>query len=74
MRVAKRFRDILSKELGAMIAGQYRLIQEKREGNGGRLFLARDEQAAAEECEVGVKVLHPGIAADPAMLDPGKRA
>jgi parallel beta-helix repeat protein len=63
------FDNYFGAEVGAMIAGRYRLVQEEREGNGGRLFLARDEQAAAGECEVGLKVLHPGIAADPAMLD-----
>ena len=64
------FDNYFGVEVGAVIAGRYRLVQEEREGNGGRLFLARDEQVApGEACEVGLKVLHPGIGADPAMLD-----
>jgi parallel beta-helix repeat protein len=63
------FENYFGVEVGAMIAGRYRLVQEETEGNGGRLFLAHDDQAAAAECEVGLKVLHPGIASDPGILD-----
>jgi serine/threonine protein kinase len=64
------FDGYLGIEVGAVIGSRYRLLEESREGNGGRFFLARDEQAAAgESSEVGLKLLHPGISGDPALLD-----
>jgi predicted Ser/Thr protein kinase len=55
----------LEVKTGALIAGRYRLLEEAREGNGGRLFLARDEQAAAvDPAVVAVKLLHPNIVAN----------
>jgi serine/threonine protein kinase len=64
------FDSYLGVEIGAVIGTRYRLMEESREGNGGRFFLARDEKAAAgESSEVGLKLLHPGITADPALTD-----
>jgi hypothetical protein len=33
----------LAVEVGALAANRYRLVAEEREGNGGRLFHAKDE-------------------------------
>jgi serine/threonine protein kinase len=64
------FDSYLGMEVGAVVGSRYRLLEESREGNGGRFFLARDEHAAAGESpEVGLKLLHPGITADPALID-----
>jgi serine/threonine protein kinase len=64
------FDGYLGIEVGAVIASRYRLLEESREGNGGRFFLARDEETVAgEPSEVGLKLMHPGITADPALLD-----
>jgi hypothetical protein len=60
----------LAVEVGTLAGNRYRLVSEEREGNGGRLFHAKDERATAgQPSEVGIKLLHPGIAADPALLD-----
>jgi uncharacterized protein len=60
----------LAVELGALAANRYRLISEEREGNGGRLFHAKDERApAGQPSEVVLKLVHPGIAADSELLD-----
>jgi uncharacterized protein len=60
----------LAVEVGALVANRYRLVSEEREGNGGRLFHAIDERATAgQPSEVVLKLVHPGIAADPALLD-----
>jgi uncharacterized protein len=60
----------LAVEAGALAAKRYRLVSEEREGNGGRLFHAKDERATAgQPSEVVLKLVHPGIAADPALLD-----
>ena len=60
----------LTVEIGALAADRYRLVSEEREGNGGRLFHAKDERATTGQVsEVGLKLVHPGIAADPALLD-----
>jgi serine/threonine protein kinase len=60
----------LTVEVGAMAADRYRLVSEEREGNGGRFFHAKDERATTGQVsEVGLKLVHPGIAADPALLD-----
>src|SRR5260221_6038782 len=64
------FENYLGVEVGAVIGSRYRLVEESREGNGGRLFLARNEQAVAgEEPELGLKLLHPDVTADAALLD-----
>lgn len=64
------FDSYLAVQTGALLAGRYRLMSEEREGNGGRLFRATDEQNPTNQAaEVGIKLLHPGIAADPALLD-----
>ncbi|MBV8278436.1 MAG: protein kinase, partial [Verrucomicrobia bacterium] len=55
-------------ETGSVLGGRYRLLEEVREGIGGRLFRVRD-QDAEDSAELGLKLLHPGIAADPAMVD-----
>ena len=60
----------LAVEVGALAANRYRLVSEEREGNGGRLFHAKDEKAkAGQPSEVVLKLVHPGIAADPALVD-----
>jgi uncharacterized protein len=60
----------LAVEVGALAANRYRLVSEEREGNGGRLFHAKDESATAGQSgEVVLKLVHPGIAADPELLD-----
>jgi TPR repeat protein/serine/threonine protein kinase len=60
----------LAVEVGALAANRYRLVSEEREGNGGRLFHAKDQRAAAgQPSEVVLKLVHPGIAADPELLD-----
>ena len=59
----------LGVEIGALLSGRYRLAEEEREGNGGRLFRARDEQAGpGQPREVAIKLLHPGIAHNPEIL------
>ena len=64
------FDSYLGVQVGAQVGGRYRLLEEEREGNGGRLFLVQDEQASGGESpEVGLKLLHPGITADPALID-----
>jgi serine/threonine protein kinase len=64
------FDQYLGVEVGGLLGGRYRLVSEQREGSAGRLFLARDEQAVANQpVEVGLKLLHPGICADPALIE-----
>ena len=64
------FDNYLAVQTGTLLADRYRLMSEEREGNGGRLFRATDEQNTSNQpSEVGIKLLHPGIAADPALLD-----
>jgi TPR repeat protein/serine/threonine protein kinase len=64
------FDKYLAVEVGALAANRYRLVSEEREGNGGRLFHAQDERATSGQLsEVGLKLVHPGIAADPDLLD-----
>jgi serine/threonine protein kinase len=64
------FESYLAIEVGGLMNGRYRLVSEEREGNGGRFFRTNDEQAAAgQPREVGLKLLHPGILADSALLD-----
>jgi tRNA A-37 threonylcarbamoyl transferase component Bud32 len=64
------FDTYLATSVGALLANRYRLLNEEREGNGGRLFLARDEQAQPDQpSEIAVKLLHPGITADGRLLD-----
>jgi serine/threonine protein kinase len=60
----------LAVQTGALLGNRYRLIAEEREGNSGRLFQARDEHAQPDQpSEVAVKLLHPGIAGDPELLN-----
>jgi hypothetical protein len=48
-----------------LVAERYRLIEEQREANGGRLFLAHDEEVgSAEPAQVALKLLHPEITAE----------
>jgi serine/threonine protein kinase len=55
---------------GSLLEGRYRLVAEEREGNGGRLFQAQDQRApAGQPPVVAIKLLHPGIVADPMLLD-----
>jgi serine/threonine protein kinase len=64
------FDTYLATNVGALLANRYRLLNEEREGNAGRLFLARDEEAPRDQpSEVAVKLLHPGITADTRLLD-----
>jgi serine/threonine protein kinase len=57
-------------EVGALLSNRYRLLSEESEGNCGRLFRARDEQAGpGQPSEVAVKLLHPGIANNEELLD-----
>jgi serine/threonine protein kinase len=64
------FDSYLAVEMGALVANRYRLVAEEREGTGGRFFKAKDEKGAAQQpTEVGLKLLHPGIANDPALMD-----
>jgi serine/threonine protein kinase len=64
------FDNYLAAQTETLLADRYRLMSEEREGNGGRLFRATDEQNPTNQpAEVGIKLLHPGIAADPALLD-----
>jgi serine/threonine protein kinase len=64
------FDNYLAVQTGTLLADRYRLMSEEREGNGGRLFRATDEQNPTNQpAEVGIKLLHPGIAAVPALLD-----
>jgi serine/threonine protein kinase len=60
----------LAVESGQLLNNRYRLVAEEREGNGGRLFHARDEMTPpTQSSAVAIKLLHPGIAADSALLD-----
>jgi len=64
------FDSYLETNVGALLANRYRLINEEREGNGGRLFLARDEQTPPDQAlDLAIKLLHPGLAADPKLID-----
>ena len=57
-------------QIGSLVSDRYRLIEEEREGTGGRLFRATDEKALSDTtAEVALKLLHPGIATDPNLVD-----
>ena len=57
-------------QIGSLVGDRYRLIEEEREGTGGRLFRATDEKAVSDTTvEVALKLLHPGIATDPNLVD-----
>ena len=57
-------------EIGALVNGRYRLTEEEQEGNGGRLFLVQDESAVPDQpLRLGLKLLHPGICGDQALVD-----
>lgn len=67
---SERLDEYLKVEVGTLVANRYRLIAEEREGNAGRLFQAQDEKVKlGEPARVAVKLLHPGISSDPALLD-----
>src|SRR5262249_43088374 len=54
----------LTVNTGTLLEDRYTLIAEEREGNGGRLFQARDEKALpGQPSKVAIKLLHPGIGA-----------
>src|ERR1700747_1544706 len=56
--------------VGAILAERYRIITEIREGIGGRLYLAKDERATGRQpAAVALKLLHPTIASEFALLD-----
>jgi parallel beta-helix repeat protein len=62
--------EYLKVEERALVANRYRLVAEEREGNGGRLFRAQDEQAKpGQPSAVALKLLHPGITSDPTLLN-----
>ena len=57
-------------QIGSLVSDRYRLIEEEREGTGGRLFRATDEKVLSETtAEVALKLLHPGIGTDPNLVD-----
>ena len=63
------FDDYLKVEVGELVANRYRLVSEAREGNGGRLFQAVDEQAGpGSATNLSIKVLHPGLAGNPNLV------
>jgi serine/threonine protein kinase len=65
---SSRFDLYLKTEPGDLIAGRYRLVEEEREGIGGRLFVAEDQKPDQERpSQVGLKLLHPGVSGD--LLD-----
>jgi serine/threonine protein kinase len=64
------FDGYLSLELGSLVGDRYRLVEEEREGTGGRFFLAQDEKSTGgKPFQVGLKIVHPGVIADPGLLD-----
>jgi serine/threonine protein kinase len=57
-------------ETGTLLDNRYRLLVEEFEGNGGRLFRAEAEPApTGQPTPLAIKLLHPGIVADPTLLD-----
>ena len=57
-------------QIGSLLGDRYRLIEEEREGTGGRLFRATEEKAlSGTTAEVALKLLHPGITTDPSSID-----
>jgi hypothetical protein len=45
-------------------------LAEEREGNGGRLFLACDEQdRSIQPAKLALKLLHPAVIEDPSLID-----
>jgi serine/threonine protein kinase len=64
------FGSYLKPEVGMLLGNRYRLLAEEREGNGGRLFLACDEQDRSEKpSKLALKLLHPEIVAEPSLMD-----
>jgi serine/threonine protein kinase/tetratricopeptide (TPR) repeat protein len=56
--------------IGNLVADRYRLVEEEREGIGGRLLLAQDEKpGSSQPSQLGLKLLHPSIAGDSGLLD-----
>jgi serine/threonine protein kinase len=64
------FGGYLQPEVGILIGNRYRLLAEEREGNGGRLFLACDEQdRSIQPAKLALKLLHPAVIEDPSLID-----
>ena len=64
------FDTYLAANVGDLLVDRYRILNEEHEGNGGRLFLARDDRAPPNHpSQVAIKLLHPGITSDTRILD-----
>ena len=64
------FANYAKVQAGTLLGGRYRLLVEQREGNAGRLFLARDESPESHQPgELGIKLLHPTISGDLRTVD-----
>jgi serine/threonine protein kinase len=64
------FGGYLQPEVGMLIGNRYRLLVEEREGNGGRLFVAGDEQDhSIQPAKLALKLLHPAVIEDPSLID-----
>ena len=64
------FANYAKAQAGTLLGGRYRLLVEQREGNAGRLFLARDEPPGSDpRGELGIKFLHPSIGGNLPTLD-----
>ncbi len=64
------FGGYLQPEVGMLLGNRYRLLAEEREGNGGRLFLAGDEQDhSIQPAKLALKLLHPAVIEDPSLID-----
>jgi serine/threonine protein kinase len=64
------FGGYLQPEVGMLLGNRYRLLAEEREGNGGRLFLACDEQDhSIQPAKLALKLLHPAVIEDPSLID-----
>ncbi len=55
--------------LGKMLLGRYRVLRHLADGGMGSIYLARNEGAAGFVRPVVVKVLLPGLVADPGMVE-----
>jgi serine/threonine protein kinase len=64
------FDTYLALNVGELLADRYQLLDEEREGNGGRLFFARDQRAPPNQpSNLAIKLLHPGVSANRGLLD-----
>jgi serine/threonine protein kinase len=64
------FGGYLQPEVGMLLGNRYRLLAEEREGNGGRLFLACNEQdRSIQPAKLALKLLHPAVIEDPSLID-----